>query len=830
MSQKLADQKSLLAKLLATENITICHLQVNTASFDMKNRILTCPIWKDMDGDMYDLLMGHEVGHALFTPEIGWHDTILSSVNAKSFDAVKGADISTLKKYKKFLNIVEDARIEKLIKRKYPGIRKSFLNAYGNFLTNDMFGINKLNGDTSQLNLIDRINLHAKCGSHLIVRFTDEESELVKMVEKTETWSDVVAATNKIWEYVKENEQHKPFSQEELDQILEDIKSGKIKPEMSEDGSDDDGESQIIEIPSNEKPEKQESDKKDKNSKNQNSKNSEESDSEEESEEGDGKNSDSSDSDDSEEESEEGDGKNSVTDSDFSEDTGEDKNSTTGQTGDKGDVPSTPDSITDDAFRRNEDELVDQSAKPYIFLDLPECDLKKTIVPNNVIVKYFEETISNQMSSWKSTSHPIGLNYDSIVKTLLRDFNSNNKNYIALLVKEFEMRKNANQYARQRESKSGELDTNRLDRYRFSSDIFRKITTVEKGKSHGMIMFVDLSGSMEPVIRNTMEQALVLATFCKKVNIPFQVYGFSDSEIVYKNFKMGQEKFNPKTPTAFNVNSTFFHLKTLITSDLNSSQFMKAAGVMLMFGNLQHTDDFYSSYNSSYNRGVEYRNLFGDFLPTEDCGNMNLSGTPFIETLIASKAVINAFKTKTRADIVNVVYLTDGDGASSIQYPSMYSGVKYTQNMCNTGFTDPHTKKSVMLDLKNSNSLTIHQAAITRLIRESTGVRHIGIYVGKREIISERMREITGYNYNTKLYNTLNDSLTENNYFCHPVLGYDSYYYMAIGGKHVTDSKLGVIKTVDIDTVVNIFGEHQRNKHKNRAIAAAFIGEIASNS
>ena len=84
MSQNLSDSKTLLAKLLATENLTIQHLKVRTASFDMKERILTCPVWKDMDGDLYDLLLGHEVGHALFTPWIGWHDAALDSVNAKS--------------------------------------------------------------------------------------------------------------------------------------------------------------------------------------------------------------------------------------------------------------------------------------------------------------------------------------------------------------------------------------------------------------------------------------------------------------------------------------------------------------------------------------------------------------------------------------------------------------------------------------------------------------------------------------------------------------------------------------------------------------------------
>ena len=68
------EQKSQLAKLMANENITIQHQKIQTAKFDPKNRILYLPIWKDMSGCMYDLLGGHEVGHALYTPAEGWHD------------------------------------------------------------------------------------------------------------------------------------------------------------------------------------------------------------------------------------------------------------------------------------------------------------------------------------------------------------------------------------------------------------------------------------------------------------------------------------------------------------------------------------------------------------------------------------------------------------------------------------------------------------------------------------------------------------------------------------------------------------------------------------
>ena len=111
-----AEQKSQLAKLMATENITVQHSKIPTARFDTANRVLYLPIWQDMTGVIYDLFCGHEVGHALYTPPEGWHTAV--SNNAKG------------KNYKSFLNVVEDARIEKKVKRKYPGLSSAFKQAY----------------------------------------------------------------------------------------------------------------------------------------------------------------------------------------------------------------------------------------------------------------------------------------------------------------------------------------------------------------------------------------------------------------------------------------------------------------------------------------------------------------------------------------------------------------------------------------------------------------------------------------------------------------------------------------------------------------------------
>ena len=184
----LRESKSMLAKLLATENIKVEHGNYETAAFDPKKRVLYLPIFKWMDGDVYDLLVLHEVSHALNTPADGWH----SSGNEKGTG------------YKSFLNVTEDARIEKKIKRKYPGASKAMVLGYRELMKNDFFGINHVNVDT--LPLIDRINLHTKGGASMGISFNEDEMKWVDELMSLETFPEIVAFNDRLYDYCAENE------------------------------------------------------------------------------------------------------------------------------------------------------------------------------------------------------------------------------------------------------------------------------------------------------------------------------------------------------------------------------------------------------------------------------------------------------------------------------------------------------------------------------------------------------------------------------------------------------------------------------------------------
>ena len=177
MSQQ--EIKGNLARLLATENLVVEHRNVDTASFDVDRRVLTLPNWDRASSVVYDMLVGHEVGHALYTPNIDPPSTCPPD----------------------YVNVVEDVRIEKLMKRKYPGLTKSFYLGYGELNANDFFGVSSI--DYEDLQLIDRINLNYKVGASAMIPFSDEEKVFVTRSETTETFEEVCDLATDIYAFVK---------------------------------------------------------------------------------------------------------------------------------------------------------------------------------------------------------------------------------------------------------------------------------------------------------------------------------------------------------------------------------------------------------------------------------------------------------------------------------------------------------------------------------------------------------------------------------------------------------------------------------------------------
>ena len=204
--------KSQLARLLATEDLVVEHKKVETAQFNVQTRVLTLPLWDKASENVIDMLVSHEVGHALYTPDEEWW---------KEYEV-----------HPSFVNIVEDARIEKLMKRRYDGISKTFYKGYTELHNDDFFQVKKKN--ISEMILADRVNLHYKIGTYYNIPFSSDEMFFVNKIDLCETFEDTLKAAKALYDYCLSEEKRK--EQEKVEDLDMDFDL-----EMNGDG-DEDGE------------------------------------------------------------------------------------------------------------------------------------------------------------------------------------------------------------------------------------------------------------------------------------------------------------------------------------------------------------------------------------------------------------------------------------------------------------------------------------------------------------------------------------------------------------------------------------------------------------
>ena len=546
--------KGNLARLLATENLVVEHRKVSTASFDVVRRVLTLPLWQKASNTVYDLLVGHEVGHALFTPADDWMDKEIP---------------------KDFLNVVEDARIEKLMKRKYPGLARDFYKGYQELNDDDFFSIG--GEDLTRFNLIDRINLHFKIGAHACIPFEKKEEHFITKVEVAETFEDVINICRELVQFLEDNQEQTEQAPSEMNHTAESQGGGSQQSVNANENAD-------VENNANEDSEVG---------------NSEESDSE------------------------------GNTD-DASEDS---------SPGNKGGDYSNSVSQTQRSFDSAAEDLntIDAWTQEPVYIETPVVNLDSVIVDHDVIMpyikKHFEYIGGERVKHWD--------NIFQEADDMLVDFKKQAQKEVNYLVKEFECRKSADAYARAGQSKTGVLDTSKLHTYKYNEDLFKKVTVLPDGKNHGMIFILDWSGSMNSVLLDTVKQLLNLCWFCRKVQIPFEVYAFT-YEWSNRFVDPDHEKKANYTPEhgMLTVHDRF-HLLNFLTSRCSTKLFDESVKALWRTACYLNAPSCAGYYN----------------VP---CG-VDLSGTPLNESLITLKTIIPDYLKKNKLQKLSVCVLTDGE-------------------------------------------------------------------------------------------------------------------------------------------------------------------------
>jgi hypothetical protein len=789
------DSINSLTKLFATEDLQIIHSpSAVTASFSPETRRLTLPAWKGIPKVVYLLFSGHEIGHAIWTPTGGFnHPLIPKGMNTSGFRSI--------------LNVTEDARIEKRVKRKYPGLRADFTEGYKRLLNSGFFG-RTLAQIAIDGNLADRLNVRFKIGSTLgagIPFHDDEEVEFLERGYALEKFEDAVLLAVDIYEYLKEQGED----------------------EDEDDGGADQGNGRMGEDPGDNEDSNEESDEEGSGS---SSDGDEESDDDSDSDGTitDEDDSDSDSSDDSDSDSSDDSDSDSSDDSDDDSDSGSDDSdddaddSTAGgdeapkEKGDSENPDFDPRAETDEASRTNAEDLVDSSAQETQRFTIPfdRLDHDHFVHDTAKILGDFEKQVNRVHLSQRD-------NFVTTLRTECSKYVNNCKPVVAYLAKEFEMKKAADEYRRSSTARSGVLNVSKLHSYRYNEDIFLKKNILPDAKNHGLVMFIDLSGSMMTNMEGTLEQLINLVLFCKKVQIPFEVYGFGD----YAPTRDDKgSKFKDHDITLAND----FYLRKYISSDLKTSMFKKA--LEYIFFMKEYWANYGSRYNPTPNSGCVMN--YHVSLLSED----QLGSTPLNDAIIAGMGIVKDFRAKSGVQICNVVFLTDGDSNPLSAYRD-----EDARHRAGSISSHRHDSNIVIYDEKSRKSFTVNPGH-GRWYNESkrtTGfllgamanycdVKNAGFFIlpsgrnGKGEL-----GRLFGADLEDASWATLKkDGVVVS----HERDGYDAHFAI-LGGADLQTDEDGILDNVADDakvaTIRNAFKKGSKKKLKSRVLLTKFIEFIA---
>ncbi|MED5350580.1 MAG: hypothetical protein VYB50_03715 [Candidatus Thermoplasmatota archaeon] len=629
-----------LARLLAVENISIQHQPVPTAAFDTLSRTLILPIWEDMSQDVYDMLVGHEVGHALFTPAG-------EKVLIAALDRIKKETKANHGLGKCVLNIIEDARIERDIKNQYPGLRKNFLRGYAWLHGRDFFEIAGKN--IAELSILDRINLHYKLGTiNMVIPFNAIEQKFLPKIDACESFDDVVDVSIEILKFYKDNrpKEDKPENQDTGvgGQGNQDQESGddQQQQQQSPSGAGDDGFEDDNDDSENGAGES----------------GTDEQDGDNAGDDVDGDGADAGDDCGASMEDDTDDGESA--DSEQVETPGEGTAGENEYNEDDGSWGNAGDCTTDNALEQslqNQTNRDEHEARHYA--KNPRLNMENIIVPFTEIESLWDKCAVN----WDCAD------------MLRKSWERNNMPTINNMAKQFEMKKSADEYRRTMTTKTGRLDMNRLHAYKTSDDIFLSNSVTADGDNHGLVMFIDWSGSMSSDLGATISQLLNLVYFCKKANVPFEVYAFtsvvsngyygsSDADVA--EYEMQEaKKMNPDDDDL--SLHKFRLLQFFDSSNMNSKSFRRAIQQCMCM--IMHNNPSKDVLGEGFDEYETYRNLRG-----ADATNrqtypraLQLGCTPLNECILAAKDIVQKFQRNTNTQIVNTVFLTDGDSSGRIQ-------------------------------------------------------------------------------------------------------------------------------------------------------------------
>ena len=733
--------KGQLAKLLATEDLIIENRKVPTAAFDVEKRVLTLPMWEKASGTVYDLLVGHEVGHALYTPADMWQKGEFKDVPMS------------------FVNVFEDVRIERLMKQKFPGLSKTFYTGYSQLAEQDFFEIK--DHDIEDLNLADKINLYYKIGNFTKIQFEDNEKIFVERALKTKTFQDVLQLSKDLT----------VFLQQQMDD-----------PQRTEVPVNGGGQGGELDVPFDATDDVDYGDLEDESEGRGNS---------------------------------EGEEEGQLITDDYESIGGEHNNDL--------------EALTDKSLQDNLENLNEKTKDSYYdpeYIIIPDLNLDTLVVSHTEVHEYIEDWWKQCEDNFRKHSErefdifgPVDNEYRLFRRTAQKEVN--------YLVKEFECKKSADAYARATVAKTGVIDCNKLHSYKYNEDLFRKITTLPDGKNHGLIFVLAWSGSMSHVLQDTVKQLFNLIWFCKKVQIPFQVFAFTNewNNNVDYHYEYDHEG-PPIKRTALPEHHEPEDGYMIVDSQFSMVEFLSSE---CKKGDLENQMLNLWRLSSSLSGSRRWNPISDYQVYYQSPRRLGLSGTPLNEALVSLNQIIPLFQKKHNVQKIQCITLTDGE-AHPLRFskwiPARYEGGKdyLGQRSAINGCSYIRDKTNGKTYFCKSQYHELTSALLNQLRGRFPNVNFLGIRVMDNRDSSSFIRKYLDWDFDK--VHSIQSGWKKNKSLKLTDVGYHAYFGLSSTNLN-NDTEFEVKEDASKAQIKSAFKKSLNSKKMNKKVLSEFMEYIA---
>jgi hypothetical protein len=394
------------------------------------------------------------------------------------------------------------------------------------------------------------------------------------------------------------------------------------------------------------------------------------------------------------------------------------------------------------------------------------------------------------------------------------NFKTESVRTVNYLVKEFEMKKSAQLYKRAQVSKIGSLDMKKLYAYKLQDDLFKRVTTIPKGKNHGMILLVDWSGSMNEVLQDTLKQVINLAMFCNRVQIPYRVFAFTDgykdkaNKVAAEDWAAHCEKlkeiYNAKVEQGDIIKIEGFHLLELFSNKMTTSEFNNMARRVL---------DYRFQWNEGYSTG----------------------GTPLNEALVWCYQNIGDYMKNNSIEKMTFITLTDGEGASLSGYGHRYLeesrteiiGSEYKRIKTKHLMRDEVTQKTYEM----SRYSNFQAEMILRMMKDRYGIAVVGFHICRNTrrdlsgVLNANLPSFRGDQFS--VIETWRKDFRAQGFASIKNTGRDDLFIIPQSSTRIEEGELDVKADANAKAIARNFGKFLNVKKTSRVLLNRFVALVA---